>query len=342
MRPPRFWFNPPQAPGWQARLLAPLGAVYGLATRWRMRRPGWRAERPVWCIGNLNAGGTGKTPLTIALIQHLGDAGVAAQVVTRGYGGRLAGPVRVDPRRHDAAQVGDEALLMAAFAPVWVARDRAAGVRAAQDAGADLVLMDDGLQNPAVNPHRAVIVVDAQTGFGNARCLPAGPLREPVAQGLARADLVLAIGTPAERDAFAAAWGGVIGAASGRAGGGVPLLGAQVEPLATGMDWRGLRVLAFAGIGRPQKFFTSLAEQGAEILRAQALSDHQPLGAVLFSRLEREAQALGAQLVTTEKDAVRLPQALRQRVLTLPVRLRLEEPARILALLGLPEKPGGR
>ncbi|MCC6001926.1 MAG: tetraacyldisaccharide 4'-kinase [Pararhodobacter sp.] len=335
MRPPRFWLNPPQAPGWQARLLAPFGWLYAAATRRRLRRPGWQPAVPVICIGNLHAGGTGKTPVTIALAQMLGAQGHAVHIVSRGYGGRLAGPVQVDPRRHAAGDVGDEPLLMAAFAPVWVARDRAAGVRAAQAAGAGLILMDDGFQNPAVQHHRAIVVVDAETGFGNARCLPAGPLREPVAEGLARADLVLAIGDSAAQGRFARQWGAMQAGVKGRACP-VPLLTARLAPLATGMDWRGLRVLAFAGIGRPEKFFATLAAQGAVIARAQALSDHQPLARALFTRLEHEARQHGAQLVTTEKDAVRLPQDLRPRVLTLPVRLEADDPQRLMALLDLP------
>lgn len=313
MKAPRFWDNSPDAPGWQARLLAPASALWRLGAAWRARGiTPYRAGVPVLCIGNLTAGGAGKTPMVAALMDRLATQGISAHVVSRGYGGRIAGPHMVDPTEDNAADVGDEPLLLAARGLAWIARDRAAGIRAAEEAGARLVLMDDGLQNPTVAKDAAIVMVDAGQGFGNGRLIPAGPLREPVEEGLARADLVVLVGAPAARGAAKDAWP-VLEEAK--------VLSAELTPLQTGLPLEDERVIAFAGIGRPEKFFRTLRQMGAIVERTRSFPDHYVYPPAILRRLINEARETGALLVTTEKDAVRLPPALRAEVLTVQVRL---------------------
>lgn len=312
MQPPSFWYAPPGNPGVMPRLLAPLALLYAGATARRVAKPGWRAPVPVICVGNINLGGTGKTPTVIALSQRLLARGHSPHIVSRGYGGMLHGPVRVTAQSAD--DVGDEPLLLAAFAPTWVAKDRAAGARAAVAEGATVLILDDGFQNPTITKDLNIVVVDAARGFGNGRVLPAGPLREPVAKGLVRADLLMSIGDTAAQHDFAQTWPHCR-----------PQVTATLEPLATGMPWSQSRVFAFAGIGHPEKFFKTLRALGADVAGTCPLEDHQAFTPALLTRLQRDAAALNAQLVTTEKDAVRLPASFRPKVLTLPVRLEIND-----------------
>lgn len=311
MRAPAFWWRPPGAPGWQARLLAPAAALWAAGAAWRRRRA--RAARnpvPVICVGNLTAGGGGKTPMVAALARRLAAEGQAMHLLAHGYGGRPGEPRRVDLARDSFREVGDEALVLAALAPTWVARDRAAGIAAAAAAGAGVVVMDDGFQDPAVTPDLAILMVDAALAFGNGRLIPAGPLREPVAAGLARADLTVLVGTGPEQAAARRLW---------------PPLGealpARLVPVETGLRLAGEPVVAFAGIARPERFFATLRAVGAEVLAAVPFPDHHPYRPAILRRLLARARGAGAMLVTTEKDAARLPPAFRREVVVLQVRL---------------------
>lgn len=311
MQPPQFWHRPP---GVLSGLLTPISWLAAAITARRVRQgPDFKADVPVICVGNINIGGTGKTPTTMALAQLLTQAGHRPHVVSRGYGGALTGPVQVNAAAHSASEVGDEPLLLSQFAPTWVAKNRAAGAQAAQAAGADVLLLDDGFQNPSISKDLNIVVVDAARGFGNGKVLPAGPLREPVTAGLARADLVLSIGPQAAQDRFATQWADALD--------GIPHLTARLEPLATGMPWEGQKLIAFAGIGHPERFFATLRGLGAQVLSTVPLEDHQPISDTLLTRLRSEAKASGARLITTEKDMMRLPNSARSDVSMLPVRL---------------------
>ena len=317
---PLFWGKPP---GLVADLLLPIGAACDAAGRLRRAiSRSYRPPVPVLCVGNLIAGGAGKTPVALALADWLVERGVPAHVVTRGYGGRLRGPVRVDPTRHDALAVGDEALLLALRAPCWVARDRAVGVRAAVAAGAGAILLDDGFQNPAVAKTLGLIVVDASYGFGNGRVIPAGPLRENLCRGLARADAVVLV------------------AGEGDANGTERLLTARgmqvlhaVLAAVGGERLAGSRLLAFAGSGRPEKFFATLRALGAVLVGARAFPDHHRFRVAELEGLRRDAERAGARLITTAKDIVRIPPVRRIGIEVLEVEIRWADPAALAGLI---------
>jgi len=325
VRAPRFWYS---APGAAAAALAPAAAAWTWRPRRRLARaPAERPRVPVVCVGNLTAGGAGKTPVALAIAERLCADGLAVHMLTRGYRGRARGPLSVDPAVHDAGAVGDEALLLAAAAPTWVARDRAAGARAAAAAGARAIVMDDGFQNPSLAKDLSILVVDGETGFGNGRVMPAGPLREPPADGLARADAVVVLGEDRA---------GVARAAAGRDFGRGPLpvlTGRLRPPEAEAAAWRGRDVVAFAGIGRPEKLFDTLEAAGARLVARVGFPDHHAYTPEEVMRLLEMAAAAGATPVTTAKDRVRLPEAVRGSVAVLPVAVAWDEPARLDGLL---------
>ncbi len=319
---PAFWARPP---GLLSELLLPVGAGWEAAGRLRhsFTRPYWPPV-PVVCVGNLVAGGSGKTPVVLMLAAHLVSRGTAVHIVTRGYGGRLGGPMRVDPARHDAAAVGDEALLLAARVPCWVARDRADGVRAAAAAGAQMVVLDDGFQNPGIAKNLSLVVVDATYGFGNGRVIPAGPLRENLIRGLARADAIVLLG--AETQARGPASLGIQTA--------LPVLHAVLRPVA-GERLTGSRLLAFAGIGRPEKFFATLRACGAELVATRPFADHHPYRTGEIDQLLRAAERAQARLITTAKDIVRVPAAMRAAIEVLEVEIRWRDPDALAEVLGV-------
>lgn len=312
MKAPEFW-----GPGRHAladRLMAaaltPAGWIYGAVTASRASRaPIWQAPVPVICIGNVVAGGAGKTQVCLDLAKRLGDAGQRPHLLTRGYGGTLTGTVRVDPDTHSAAEVGDEALLLAAAAPVWRSADRIAGAQAACAAGAGAIIMDDGFQNPSLGKSLSLLVVDGAYGFGNGHVMPAGPLREPVSGALGRADAVIIIGD------------GDIGTLPSS----LPRFRAAIRPAPDAPDVQGRPVIAFAGIGRPEKFFATLQGAGAELVRTEAFADHHPFSRGDVAPLIADAEARGAMLLTTAKDYVRMPADLKGDVTPYPVALTWED-----------------
>ena len=316
MREPAFWGRPA---GVAASLLAPAAALYGTVAAWRLARPGAAAGIPVLCIGNLTAGGAGKTPTAMAVARLLREAGRRPFVLSRGYGGRLPGPLQVDPVVHGAADVGDEPLLLARAAPTIVARDRVAGAAAGRAAGANVIVMDDGFQNPSLRKDLSLLVIDGRRGIGNGKVIPAGPLRAPLAAQLSRAHAALVIGPPAGAAP-------VLAAAPN-----LPVFHGRLEPDSEAVAaLRPHQVLAFAGIGDPEKFFATLTDAGIEVRARQAFPDHHRYrrgeAADLIDRAARD----GLTLVTTEKDLVRLSGADDVRALAaiaraLPVTLKVEE-----------------
>ncbi len=316
MRAPSFWWKPGRG-----RLLSPLGAIYGAAAALRMQGAGQNAGLPVICLGNLTVGGSGKTPAALAVALILLAAHERPFFLSRGYGGRLAGPVPVNPSAHGAADVGDEPLLLARLAPTIVARDRVAGAQAARFGGASVIVMDDGFQNPSLHKDLSILVVDGRRGIGNGRIIPAGPLRAPLGTQIGRAHALVIVGSG---DGSAAI------AEMGRRRGLAIFHGRLAVDREQREALRGCSVLAFAGIGDPEKFIATLTDAGITVAERQDFADHHRYTPEEARALLARADRKNFILLTTEKDHVRLagdPQLARlaARTATLPVRLVIDE-----------------
>ncbi len=303
----------------------PLAAVYGAVAGHRLRREGLDAGIPVLCVGNYHVGGAGKTPTVLALVKLLRDLGETPVVLSRGYGGRLQGPVIVDPGRHAASDVGDEPLMLAQTVVVVVARERIDGLALARSKEASVIVMDDGFQNPAINKDASLIVIDALRGLGNACVFPAGPLRAPLPSQIARTDALIVVGEAGAADAVVAA---VMTQDK-------PVLTAYLKAEESSLaSLRGKRVSAFAGIGDPDRFFRTLRANGIEIVRQRAFADHHPFSQGEIETLIEEARREALTPVTTEKDLARLRSAgelphWAQDIVPLAVRLEFDNPVKL-------------
>ena len=305
---PKFWTEKSLI----STALLPLSGVWMLATALRqaLAKP-IRAELPVICVGNISVGGTGKTPVTATLCRIMKEQGYRPCILMRGYKGREAGPVFADPSVHTTSDIGDEAVMLALANDVCVCADRikGAGFIAAQNKF-DLIIMDDGMQNPWLHKDLKLAVFDGQSGLGNQRILPAGPLREPVSSGLATCDAAIVNGTDEAgvSDLFASD---------------LQVFHGQLYPdQKIARTLNGRRLVGFAGIGRPHRFFKTVTDTGAELVRELSFADHHNYSEADLSRLYQEALNAGAELITTHKDWVRLPPEWRPRVLALPVTFR--------------------
>jgi len=324
---PAFWWR--TEPGAASAFLWPAARVWSAASAWRMgRAPALRPPVPVICVGNFVVGGAGKTPTSIALTRIARSRGHKPGLLASGYGGRATGPLLVDPAQHGADEVGDEPLLLAAVAPTVIARDRVAGVTRLLEEGVDLIIMDDGFQNPAIAKDLSIIAVDAGVGIGNGRVVPAGPLRAPLRFQLRRAGALLVIGEGSAAEPLIRA-----AARAGR-----PTLRGRLRPTRV-REWHREPILAFAGIGRPEKFYTTLREARATVVRTMNFPDHHWFTDAEAAELIAAAEAQRLRLVTTEKDHIRLARRtgaageLYQRSEPLPIMLEFENPAAIGELI---------
>jgi len=306
VRAPEFWHN---KGGILSFVLSPFGWIYSAITSMRAAaKPTWAAPIPVICIGNVVMGGAGKTLVSIDLAERLKAKGQNPHIIMRGYGGGMNAPTKVDLNLHNANDVGDEALLLARTAPTWVGARRADVAKHATKDGASVLIMDDGFQNPSLAKDLSLLVVDAEYGFGNGRVCPAGPLREPIKNAASRAHAVISLGGSLSENVM-----------------NLPAFVGYTEPTSNATDIHGERVVAFGGIGRPEKFFNSLKAAGAELTETISFPDHHPFSDAEIKNVLAKAKTQNSIAITTEKDFVRIPAALRTDIMYFPVRLRWEQ-----------------
>lgn len=305
MRTPNFW----QKDNLVSKILAPLGELYALGTKLRLHyKKSKRVNIPVICIGNLTAGGTGKTPTAISLALILQSAGLYPNFISRGYHGTLQN-VQVNPSQHTPQQVGDEPLLLAQIAPTFINADRYLGALMAQKNSAECILMDDGFQNPSLHKDLSFLVIDGSIGFGNQKCIPAGPLREHVTDGIKRAQAALIIGEDIHQISSKL---------------GIPCFFGTIVPERPNI--KNNRIIAFAGIGRPQKFYTSLQELGLEIIKTFDFPDHHYYTIEELQKILKEASIHQAEVITTAKDFVKIPLQLQPQFKALEIKIQWEKP----------------
>ncbi|MEX1036641.1 MAG: tetraacyldisaccharide 4'-kinase [Sneathiella sp.] len=320
MKTPDFWRK--DSKSLMPHLLAPAAWAYGGMSRLhRSLQKSHTVEVPVICVGNVVAGGAGKTPVAVAIARFFLTEGKRPHFLTRGYGGQLKGPVRVVPDVHQFADVGDEALILCSTATTWVAQDRVAGARAAIRAGAEVIIMDDGFQNPSLSKDFSLLVLDADYQVGNGRLLPAGPLRETLASGLDRADAVILVGGKVDTNIYN--WLNKY----------KPVFNSRLLPMQNSEAIAGETVVAFAGIGRPEKFFDSLRAAGCQLTDCFSYDDHHVYNTEEIMKMVEVAAARNAALVTTRKDYVRLSMEVRMMVSVFDVEMNFEAPAELQKLL---------
>ncbi len=315
MREPWFWRSHSITAKTIAVGLRPFSALYDFGQRLRqhMTTP-TPAPVPIICIGNATLGGVGKTPFSIALYELLQEDGAEVQFLTRGYGGTEPGPIKADPATHSAAQIGDEPLLLARKGTTWIARDRRIGAQAAAQDGADIIIMDDGFQNPTLQKTVSILLISADDPDGNGLVFPAGPLREPIGRAQSRADIIIYVGKDAK-------------SAQNAADNHSAHFAAWLEPDATPPPQR---VMAFSGIGQPDKFFDLLQHSGFDIAKTISFPNHHPFSTHNLSALETLAREHDAAMITTEKDYVRIPHDLKENILSFPVRMKINQPALLI------------